>query len=190
MARNHLDEIDHRILALLQQQARISIVKLAERVGLTPAPCLRRLQALEQRGVIRKYVTLLNPVAVKLGVSAFVQVSLDRQAGDRLELFENTIRQRPEVLECYLIMGDADYLLRVVVSDVTAYERFLTDFLARLPGVSNVKSILALKPVKYSTVLPLGDQSTVEIPVPTTAPRPRAVPVGSGRATGRRSGVG
>jgi len=151
-----LDEIDHKILRCLQDEARISNVDLADRVGLSPAPCLRRVQALEKAGVIRKYVTLLDPNAVGRGVAVFVQISLDLQVEGRLEAFEQAIIRRPEVLECYLMTGDADYLMRVVVPDVAAYERFLKDSLTRLEGVAGIKSSFALRQVKYSTALPIA----------------------------------
>jgi DNA-binding Lrp family transcriptional regulator len=151
-----LDEIDRRILEVLQDDARISNVELASRVGLSPSPCLRRVRELEERAVVRRYVALLDPVAVGLGVSVFVQVSLERQAEKGLETFESRILARPEVLECYLMTGDADYLVRVVVPDVAAFERFLLDHLTRIPGVASVKSSFALKQVKYRTSLPLG----------------------------------
>ena len=140
-----LDDIDLRILEVLQDDARISNVDLAGRVGLSPSPCLRRVRELEERGVVRRYVALLDPAAVGLGVSVFVQVSLERQADHGLETFEKRILSRPEVLECYLMTGDADYLLRVVVPDVSAFERFLLDHLTRIPGVASVKSSFALK---------------------------------------------
>jgi Lrp/AsnC family leucine-responsive transcriptional regulator len=151
-----LDEIDYRILQQLQERARISNVDLAEKVGLSPAPCLRRVHALEKAGVIRKHVALVDPNAVNLGVTVFVQISLDLQVEGRLELFERAIVRRPEVLECYLMTGDSDYLLRVVVPDVAAYERFLKDSLTRIEGVAGIKSSFALKQVKYSTALPIG----------------------------------
>lgn len=150
-----LDEIDQKILKHLQEEARVSNADLADRVGLSPAPCLRRVRALEERGVIRKYVTLLDPAALDLAVTIFVQISLDLQVEDRSEIFERAITRRPEVLECYLMTGDADYLVRVVVPDVAAYERFLKDVLTRVDGVAGIKSSFALKQVKYSTVLPL-----------------------------------
>src|SRR5437764_9573114 len=105
-----LDEIDRKILRHLQEHARISNADLANHVGLSPAPCLRRVRGLEERRVIRKYVTLLDPAAVNLGVTVFVQISLDLQVEGRLEIFERAIMRRPEVLECYLMTGDADYL--------------------------------------------------------------------------------
>lgn len=150
-----LDDIDRRILEVLQDDARISNVDLAGRVGLSPSPCLRRVRELEESGLIRRFVALLDPVAVGLGVSVFIQVRLERQAEQGLGTFEQRILERPEVLECYLMTGDADYLLRVVVPDVAAFERFLLDHLTRIPGVASVKSSFALKQVKYRTALPL-----------------------------------
>lgn len=151
-----LDEIDRRILEVLQQDARISNVDLAGKVGLSPSPCLRRVRDLEESGPVRRYVALLDPGSVGLGVSVFVQVSLERQAEQGLGEFEKRVLERPEVLECYLMTGDADYLLRVVVPDVAAFERFLMGHLTRIPGVASVKSSFALKQVKYSTALPLA----------------------------------
>lgn len=154
-----LDAIDRQILEVLQDDARISNVDLAARVGLSPSPCLRRVRDLEERGIVRRYVALLDPVAVGLGVSVFVQVRLERQAEQGLGTFEERILERPEVLECYLMTGDADYLLRVVVPDVAAFERFLLDHLTRIPGVSSVRSSFALKQVKYRTSLPLSREA-------------------------------
>jgi len=152
----HLDTIDLKILGMLQADARISNVDLAEAVGLSPSPCLRRVRRLEQEGIISRYVTLLEPSSVGLTVNVFVQVSLERQIGDYLERFETAIRQWPEVMEGYLMSGTADYHLRVVVSDLAAYERFLQEKLTRVPGVSSIKSSFALKRVNYRTELPLS----------------------------------
>jgi Lrp/AsnC family leucine-responsive transcriptional regulator len=190
MARTQLDEIDYRILAHLQEQARISNVTLADHVGLSPAPCLRRVQALEQSGVIRKYATLLDPTAVNLSVTVFVQVRLDRQVEDRLEFFEKTIKQRPEVLECYLMAGDADYLLRVVVPDVAAYERFLMDSLTRVPGVAGLKSSFTLRQVKYSTALPLPGTRTTEPAAATPPARTQEPPTAPPAAAAARRPAG
>ena len=151
----NLDAIDRRILARLQDDARVANVELSEAVGLSPAPCLRRVRALEESGVIRKHVTLLDPAAVGLPVSVFVNVSLERQIEKALQRFEGAILTRPEVMECYLMTGDADYLLRVVCADLAAYERFLLDHLTQIPGVSAIRSSFALKQVKYSTALPV-----------------------------------
>ena len=155
MPRTDLDAIDRRILAKLQEDARISNVELAKEAGLSPSPCLRRVRALEERGVIRGYVTVLDQTAVGLPVSIFVSVSLERQIERALEEFETAVSSWPEVLECYLMTGDADYLLRVVVPDLSAYERFLMDHLTRVPGVSSIKSSFALKQVSHRSALPL-----------------------------------
>jgi Lrp/AsnC family leucine-responsive transcriptional regulator len=155
-----MDDIDREILKRLQENARITNAELADQVGLSPAPCLRRVRALEENGIIRKHVTLLDAKAINLGVTVFVQITLDLQVENRLELFEKAILRRPEVLECYLMTGDSDYLLRVVVPDVEAYERFLKQSLTRLEGVAGIKSSFALKQVKYSTVLPLDRAGT------------------------------
>lgn len=155
LRRHALDAIDRRILAALQENARIANTELAAAVGLSPAPCLRRVRALEEDGVIRKHVSLVNPGAVGLPVSVFVSISLERQVEEALKRFERVILGRPEVMECYLMTGDADYLLRVVCADLAAYERFVLDHLTKVPGVSSIRSSFALKQVKYSTALPL-----------------------------------
>lgn len=150
-----LDEIDRRILRALQENARVSNVELAERVGISPSPCWRRVRDLEQKGVISRYVTLLDPGSIGLPVSVVIQVSLERQVEAALESFESAVAKWPEVMECYLMTGDADYMLRVVVADLEAYQRFLLDHLTRVPGVASIKSSFALKQVKYRTALPL-----------------------------------
>ena len=153
-----LDATDWKILGLLQSDARISNVDLARKVGLSPSPCLNRVRALEESGYISRYVTLLDPLQVGLKVSVFIQVTLEKQIEPALETFERAIGTRPEVMECYLMTGDADYLLRVVVPDLQALERFILEFLSRVPGVGNIKSSFALKQVKYQTALPLPGQ--------------------------------
>lgn len=150
-----LDAIDWQILGLLQGDARMSNVELAKAVGLSPSPCLNRVRALEEAGYISRYVTLLEALRVGLKVSVFIQVTLERQIEPVLETFEKAIRGRPEVMECYLMTGDADYLLRVVVPDIQVLEDFILNFLSRVPGVGNIKSSFALKQVKYQTALPL-----------------------------------
>jgi Lrp/AsnC family leucine-responsive transcriptional regulator len=151
MLNEALDLTDWRLLALLQQDARITNVELANKVGLSPSPCLNRVRALEEAGYIARYVTLLDPQRVGLKVSVFIQVTLEKQIEPALEVF----RDRPEVMECYLMTGEADYLLRVVVPDLQALERFILQFLSRVPGVGNIKSSFSLKQVKYQTALPL-----------------------------------
>jgi DNA-binding Lrp family transcriptional regulator len=155
MPETPLDPTDWRILGRLQDEARVSNVDLAKAVNLSPSPCLNRVRALEESGVIDRYVTLLDPLKLGLTVSVFIQVSLEKQMRNALDTFESSILAREEVMECYLMTGDADYLLRVVVSDVQSLERFIVDYLAKIPGVASIKSSFALKQVKYKTALPL-----------------------------------
>jgi DNA-binding Lrp family transcriptional regulator len=150
-----LDEIDLRILAALQKDARISNQLLAERVGLSPSPCLRRVRQLEEDGVIRRYVTLLDPRALGHGLHAFVEVRLDRQTRASVDRFEAEIVKFPEVLECHFMAGDADYLLRVVVKDLDEFRAFHMNKLVKVPGVANVKSSISMKQIKYTTEFPV-----------------------------------
>ena len=154
-AKIDLDEIDRRILASLQAHARLRNVELAEQVGLSASPCLRRVKRLEETGVIRGFATLVDPEAVGLPVSVFVQVTLERQSEAALETFESHIAEWPEVMECYLMTGDADYLLRVVAADLTAYQEFLMNKLTRVEGVASIKSSFALRRIAYRTALPV-----------------------------------
>jgi DNA-binding Lrp family transcriptional regulator len=171
MLQETIDAIDWKILDRLQDDARLSNVDLARAVNLSPSPCLARVRRLEEQGLVRRYVTLLDPVKLGLTVSVFIQVTLEKQIEPALEAFERAVRARPEVMECYLMTGDADYLLRVVVPDVPAFQRFIVDFLSRAPGGGNIKSSFALKQVKYQTALPLPQQG--EGSKPTGARRPR-----------------
>ena len=156
MPNKSLDAIDRQILENLQDDARMRNVELAEKVGLSPSPCLRRVGNLEETGVIRGYATLVDAEAAGLPVSVFVSVTLEKQIEKALEKFEKEIRARPEVMECYLMTGEADYLLRVVTADLSAYERFLIEHLTRIPGVASIKSSFALKQVTYRTALPIS----------------------------------
>lgn len=150
-----MDDLDINLLALLQQDARITNVALAESVNLSPAPCLRRVRDLEKNGVIRSYNTLLD--ADKLGwqVSVFIEIRLERQVVHDLQVFEQRIETFPEVMECYLMTGTSDYLLRVVAKDLKSLQTFITDRLAGIPNVANIQSSIALKQVKYNTALPI-----------------------------------
>lgn len=150
-----LDAIDLHILDALQREGRLSNVELARRVNLSPSPCLARVKTLEQRGLISGYVALCDPLALGLSVNVFISVSLERQRKDALEIFEQGISEHPEVMECYLMTGDSDYLLRVVVRDMQSLERFIVDQLAKIPGVASIRSSFALKQVRYKTALPL-----------------------------------
>ena len=155
MPETTIDATDRRILARLQEEARISNVDLAEAVSLSPSPCLSRVRALEQSRLITRYVALLDPLKLGLTVSVFIQVSLEKQMRNALDSFESAVLALDEVMECYLMTGESDYLLRVVVPDVQSLERFIVDYLAKIPGVASIKSSFALKQVKYKTALPL-----------------------------------
>ncbi len=150
-----LDAIDRKILRELQADARLTNSELAQRVGLSPSPCLRRLRMLEADGVIGRYVALVDQEKVGLPVSVFISIKLERQREEELDKFEHEILQYPEVLECYLMTGTRDFLLRVVAADLAAYERFLKEKLTRVDGVASIESSFALKQIKYSNVLPL-----------------------------------
>jgi Lrp/AsnC family transcriptional regulator, leucine-responsive regulatory protein len=153
--KQRLDRTDIGILNQLQQDARITNSELARAVNLSPTPCFNRVRALEKAGLFKQHVTLLNPEALGLSINVFIQVSLEKQVKDALARFEQAISERPEVMECYLMTGDADYLLRVVLPDVAALERFILERLTTLPGVANIRSSFALKQVRYKTALPL-----------------------------------
>ncbi|GAB7522230.1 Lrp/AsnC family transcriptional regulator [Paraburkholderia sp. 2C] len=150
-----LDRIDIGILNELQQNARITNSELARAVNLSPTPCFNRVRALDKLGLFKQQVTLLNPEVLGLQINVFIQVSLEKQVEDGLRRFEQAIDERPEVMECYLMTGDADYLLRVVMPDIHALERFIVEHLTKIPGVSNIRSSFALKQVRYKTALPL-----------------------------------
>ena len=154
-----MDTTDWKILSELQDNARTTNVELARAVFLSSSPCLQRVKKLEESGLIRRYVTLLDPHKVGLTVSVFIQVTLEKQIEQSLANFERSIRDRPEVMECYLMTGDADYLLRVVMPDLPAFERFMLDHLTKIPGIASIKSSFALKQVKYQTALPLPDNA-------------------------------
>lgn len=152
-----LDSLDRRILAELQQAADLSMQALGERVGLSHTPCWRRVRRLERQGIIRRRVTLLDPEQLDLAVNVFVNVSLKRHQENALNRFEEAAREVPEIVECYSVSGETDFLLRVVVRDVGAYEHLLKATLVHLPEVGNLTSTFALRQVKYTTALPLGD---------------------------------
>ncbi len=157
-----LDETNIQILKCLQENARLANIDLAAKVGLSAAPCLRRHRALEESGVIQSYTALLDPQSVNLGLTAWIKVRLDLQVAKRFELFEQNITRRTEVIECYLLTGEADYLVRVVVADVAGYERFLKESLSRIEGVVSTNSSFGLRVAKYSTALPLGPSGVTE----------------------------
>lgn len=151
------DRLDRRILLALQHNGRISNLELAEQVGLSPSPCSRRVRQLEDAGVIRRYVTLLDESSLGLKLIALIHISMDRHTPERFENFESQVRQYPEVLECLLITGQAsDYLLKVIVPDMEYYQEFLLNKITRIKGVSDVHSSFIMRQVIHSTELPLN----------------------------------
>lgn len=156
---NSIDNLDLQILNRLQKDARITNVSLAESVNLSPAPCLRRVRELEKNGFIRSYTTLLDPEKLGWNVSVFIEVGLEKQVESDLQIFEEIIESFPEVMECYLMTGTFDYLLRVVAKDLKSLQTFITDKLAGTPNVANLRSSIALKQVKYKTALPILNNS-------------------------------
>ena len=156
MPKQPFDEIDRKILAVLQEDGRMSLSDLSSRVALSPSPCLRRIRRLEQVGIIARYVAVLDQGKVGLPVSVFVSIKLESQRVEALERFKKAIAKWPEVLECYLMTGPRDYLLRIVAADLEAYERFLKQKLTRVDGVSSIESSFALEQAKYSHVLPIS----------------------------------
>ncbi|MFZ9286062.1 MAG: Lrp/AsnC family transcriptional regulator [Burkholderiaceae bacterium] len=150
-----LDTIDFRILTELQNDGSLTNVELARRVHLSPSPCLTRVKALEAAGVIRQYVALADPKALGLGLSVFISISLKAQSKEALAAFEQRIAEHDQVMECYLMTGDSDYLIRVAVADIAALEKFILEQLTPIPGIEKIRSSFALKQVRYKTALPL-----------------------------------
>jgi DNA-binding Lrp family transcriptional regulator len=150
-----LDRFDKLILEELQKDGRISNVQLAAAVSLSESACLRRVRSLEESGLIDRYVALLNQPKVGLSGNVFVHIGLHREEESELTAFEEAVKDIPEVMECYLMTGEFDYLLRVVVSDMADFERLHRDFLTRLPGVARVNSSVTIRTVQKKTGLPL-----------------------------------
>ena len=151
-----LDRQDKRILATLQQDGSVTNLELAEKIGLSPSPCARRVKQLEEAGFINRKVTLLNANKLNLKLTALIQISMDKHTPDRFELFEKEVSQYPEVMECLLITGQsADYQLKVVVADMETYQEFLLNKIPRIQGGSDVHSSFILREVINSTELPL-----------------------------------
>lgn len=154
---NKLDRFDIRILDALQKDGSISNQELAERIGLSPSPCSRRVRQLQDSGYIRQQVALLNPQKLGLTLTAYVLIGMDRHTPERFANFQQHIARWDEVLECSLITGmDADYQLKVVVPDMDHYQKFLLEKLTRIEGVTSVRSSFVLNQVQLSTALPLG----------------------------------
>ncbi len=151
-----LDRIDKNILRLMQANGRISNLELADQVGLSPTPCSRRVRRLEQSGLIDRYVTLLNPEALGLSLTAIIGITMDRHTPDRFESFEKAIVNMPEIIECNIVTGQAaDFLVKAVVKDMRHYEKFLLGHLTRLNGVTGVHSSFVLRQLINKTELPV-----------------------------------
>lgn len=161
-----LDRTDRRILRVMQNNARISNLELAEAVGLSPTPCSRRVRRLEESGIIKSHVTLLNQSMLGLKLTAYIGISMDRHTPDRFEAFEAQVMDYPEVMECSVVTGQSsDYLLKAVVPDMEYYEKFLLGKLTRIEGVTGVHSSFELRRVVLRTELPLehiGDQTELQ----------------------------
>ena len=150
-----VEEQDRRLLRELQKNGRISNQELAEKAGMSPSACWRRVRALEDAGILRGYAALIDPPSAGLSFQAIVHVTLTRHDHGHVETFITRVRDRPEVLDCFASTGEADYHLRVMCADLDAYNRFLEDFLFRLPGIANVRTNLVLKEIKQGAALPL-----------------------------------
>ncbi len=150
-----LDAIDRRILRVLQRDGRLQNVELAKQVGLSPSPCLRRVRLLEEVGVIERYVALLNASKIGMGLTVFVRVWLTGQDAETVDRFTESVKKLPPVVECHLMAGDCDFLLRVVAADLDAYRRFQIEHLTRIKGVQSVKTDIPMQNIKLSTELPL-----------------------------------
>ena len=155
MPNHKLDAYDHRILAALQRDGRLSNVQLAEAIGLSPSPCLRRVRLLEEAGVIRRYGADLDRDQVGLGLTVFVGIKVERHHEEQADAFRRAVVDLPEVISVHLVSGESDFLLQVVVPDLRAYEHFLTGTLLKLPGVSDIRSNFAISTLKESAPLPL-----------------------------------
>ncbi|MUZ74666.1 winged helix-turn-helix transcriptional regulator [Agrobacterium vitis] len=151
-----LDDIDRRILRALQKNGRISNVDLAQQVGLSPSPCLRRVRLLEEAGIIDRYIAVLNPAKVGAGLTVFARVWFKTQDAQLTLQFAEAIRKFPEVIECYLTTGECDAILRIVTADLHSYWRFQADHLTRIPSVLSVKTDVPMETLKQSYELPLG----------------------------------
>lgn len=154
--RIELDAYDRKILALLQEDASLSSAQIAEQVGLSQSPCWRRIQRLKDEGVIRRQVTLLDRKKIGLNTQIFAEVKLNAHGRSNFTEFTKAIRGFPEVLECYVLMGSVDFLLRIVTPDIEAYERFFFEKLSLVPGIQEVNSTVALSEIKSTTSLPIN----------------------------------
>lgn len=150
-----MDKIDRRILQTLQQDGKLGNNELAQRVGLSASPCLRRVKQLEETGIIEKYVALVNPQKVNLGLTVFARIWLKGQDAKTVNHLIDSVREIPEIVECQLMAGDCDFFLRIVVTDLDAYRKFQIQHLNKITGIQNVKTEIPLQSIKQTTELPL-----------------------------------
>jgi Lrp/AsnC family leucine-responsive transcriptional regulator len=152
---NKLDDIDRKILNILQENGRITNTELASRVGISPPPMLERVKKLEKKGIIKKYVALVDPDAIGKGTMALVSVSLDRHLIKSIDQFTRAMQKLPEVMECYHITGEEDYILKVAIKDIREYEDFILKKLTKIPAIDKIKTSFVLSTVKYETKFPV-----------------------------------
>ncbi|WP_420471167.1 MULTISPECIES: Lrp/AsnC ligand binding domain-containing protein [unclassified Brevundimonas] len=151
----NIDAVDRRLLKALQEDGRISNAELARRCNLSPAACFERVRRLRERKIITGYAAMIDPAKVGRGLMIFVEVLLDRTTGDMFEAFAEAVRRQPEVLECHMVAGGFDYLIKARVGDMDAYRAFLGDVLVKMPGVRETRTYAVLEEVKATTALPL-----------------------------------
>jgi Lrp/AsnC family leucine-responsive transcriptional regulator len=156
MADNKLDKIDLKILKILQENSKITNLDLSKKIGLSPAPTLERVKKLEQTGIVESYHALVNAKAIGLNVKTFVLVSLAWQMENALDKFLDKVREIPEIVECYIITGEADFLMKIVTKDIPSYEHILFKTLSQIEEIERLKTLMTLSTVKESKVLPYG----------------------------------
>jgi Lrp/AsnC family transcriptional regulator, leucine-responsive regulatory protein len=151
----NIDSIDIKILKELQRDGKIQNIELAERVSLSPSPCLRRVRILEEEGIIERYVAVINPAKVNKGLTIFARVWLTGQDVETVDHFTNIVKELPEVVECHLMAGDCDFLLRIVAADLEEYREFQIKHLTRIKGVQSVKTEIPMQNIKLTSELPI-----------------------------------
>lgn len=156
-----LDVFDYKILRALQAEGRLSNVELAERIGLSPSPCLRRVKRLEVEGIIQGYTARINRAKIGMGVTVFVSVGLERHREEEAERFRRAVLRLPQVVSCHAVSGDPDFLLEIVVADLNQYSEFVLKRLRRIPGVKHLHSSFALETLKSGTSLPLPQDEVI-----------------------------
>lgn len=154
--KSDLDRVDIRILEVLQKDARVTNLDLARRVGLSPSPCHRRLRLIEESGLIKSYVALLDRAAAGVEFTAFVEVALQRKDPASYQAFEKAVQARAEVMECHIMTGDSDYMLRIATPGIDSFRKFIMNELLAMPGVERTRTSVSLGEIKYTTALPLG----------------------------------